>query len=332
VVTIPETSSRSTAQRTANKQTSSTSSILNILQGTSSKSELSDEALRQLSWASGGSLRKQPTSSGAGWGLSYFSRFFDVTTNDVLQRIIWSVIPLRKKGLDIDMINEGDLIAPLSGPDGQVPESSGDLSGSRSYAYVERFIQSRPDLYGPFWISTTLVFTVALFSNIVSFTKYNSHSDQISVGDNQTAAIAHSGGDAKDQILKDLDNWNYSLDEVNSMSSLILTYNLLWPIVLSFLFWFRGCSKYYTLIETICALGYSISIYVPLSALLMVQFLPFRYIVSLSASLLSGLVLVLSFLPVAKSDPNPPGSHVILGLILIFHIITGYVIHRIMLQ
>eukprot|EP00002_Diphylleia_rotans_P018827 TRINITY_DN3645_c0_g1_i1.p1 TRINITY_DN3645_c0_g1~~TRINITY_DN3645_c0_g1_i1.p1 ORF type:complete len:225 (-),score=31.57 TRINITY_DN3645_c0_g1_i1:19-693(-) len=65
------------------------------------------------------------------WQLAYYQLFFNVDTEDVLWRILHSMIP-----------------------------------------YSDRFYQSierNPDLYGPFWISTTLIFAIGVAGNFGSY-------------------------------------------------------------------------------------------------------------------------------------------------------------------
>lgn len=67
------------------------------------------------------------------WQIEYYQKYFNVSTNDVFARILGSVVP---------SFSENSLLNK---------------------------IRPNPDLYGPFWISTTLIFTIAIAGNIVSF-------------------------------------------------------------------------------------------------------------------------------------------------------------------
>lgn len=304
---------------------------------------LSDETMQQLIWLAGKQRSKQQRGpiSGA-WGLGYLAQYFDVTTEEVLRRIIWSAVPIRKSGIDFEGMSESELTAPLTSDmgyetDGLDSSGFGDEKNSsrvlehmsskrKHYSYMERFIQNRPDLYGPFWVSTTLIFAVAIFSNIVA---YSSHSSKLS----ESAGDSYVANNSLDSAtLSKLDEWHYSMDELNMTASLVMFHVILLPIFLWFMFWFRGCTKYYTLTETICAYGYSLSIYVPLAALLMIQVTFIRCIVLMVASLLSGLVLVMSFMPSVSSDPRSGSSHFILVLIFAFQLGLAYILHRIMLK
>uniref|UniRef100_A0A6G1S921 Protein YIPF n=1 Tax=Aceria tosichella TaxID=561515 RepID=A0A6G1S921_9ACAR len=299
---------------------------------------MSEDTLRQFMLAS--NMQRQQNQQGTAttntnWILAQLSQYFDVTTADVIERILWSAIPIRKTQTNIH--NDDELMAPLT--DATEPPHEGEDSEpyvsnkQKSYSYMERFIQSRPDFYGPFWISSTLVFVVAIMSNIVSLIKESLKSEKLA----QASALSHneSNGSAEvysSQVSAELDGWHYSMDELNMTSSLVMTYLALVPTFFWFLFWFRGCSKYYTLTETVCAYGYSLSIFIPLALLLTIQAILVRYLMITLAAALSGGVLMLSFLPVVRSDPNPASSHIILAFVPLCQFGLAYVIHRIMLQ
>ena len=76
---------------------------------------------------------QRPLASGGGfWTIKYYQPLFDVDTVQVLNRIKGSLLP-RPKG-----------------------------------AFFE-LVAANPDLYGPFWISTTLIFAMAITGNLASF-------------------------------------------------------------------------------------------------------------------------------------------------------------------
>ena len=69
------------------------------------------------------------------WQVEYYQKYFNVNTNDVLTRILGSMTPT---------FND---------------------------SYLMNKIRPNPDLYGPFWISISLIFTIAIAGNILSFAK-----------------------------------------------------------------------------------------------------------------------------------------------------------------
>lgn len=167
--------------------------------------------------------------------------------------------------------------------------------GSKSN-YIERHIQPNPDIYGPFWISLTLVFSIAICGNIANYLNSLTEPDKAY-------------------------HWHYDYAKVGLAASTIFTYVLVIPTTLCFFFWFRNCTITYTLFETICAYGYSLSVYVPISILWVVNNRLIQLILVIVGTLLSGTVLVMSFAPVVHSDPAKTikTSYVILILIILMH-------------
>ncbi|CAG2105001.1 unnamed protein product, partial [Medioppia subpectinata] len=215
----------------------------------------------------------QPKGSSAGfWQMEFFGQYFDVTTDQVLSRILWSSIP---------------------------------VYGSKKGNYLDRHIHLTPDLYGPLWISTTLVFATAICGNIANYVKA-----MATISPNSTTD----------------DEWHYDYAKVGLAASTIFTYVMAVPVCLWFLFWFRGCSANYSLLETICVYGYSLSIYVPISILWVINIRFIQLILLSIGAILSGSVLVLVFAPVVHSDPSKTikSSYLILIIIILMHAFLAF--------
>ncbi|TNM98457.1 hypothetical protein fugu_014703 [Takifugu bimaculatus] len=67
------------------------------------------------------------------WTFEYYQNFFDIETHHVKERIIGSMVPWPRKN------------------------------------FIRVYLRQNPDLYGPFWICTTLVFAIAISGNISKF-------------------------------------------------------------------------------------------------------------------------------------------------------------------
>ena len=158
--------------------------------------------------------------------------------------------------------------------------------------YIDRLIKHKADLYGPLWINVTLIFSMAICGNIANYL---------------------SSGDP--------DSWHYDFAKVGLAASTVSTYTLGVPTALWFFFWFRGCTLMHTLVETICAYAYSLSVYIPISILWTIGIPMVQYILVGVGTLLSGAVLVMSFAPVVRSDPGQTikFSYLILLVILALH-------------
>lgn len=112
------------------------------------------------------------------WSLEYFQKFFDVDTDIVVHRIFGSMYP--KPGVN----------------------------------YLQHYIQSKPDLYGPFWICVTLVFTIAISGNIANYL--------------QAAAAQQTY------------HWKYDFHAVSASAFTIFLYAWLVPIILWLLLKYQG--------------------------------------------------------------------------------------------
>lgn len=73
--------------------------------------------------------------------IEYYQQFFNIDTNDVVERIVNSMIPNRA-----------------------------------TPSYLKTKLEVNPDLYGPFWITTTLIFTIAISGNIANFFQHDHNS------------------------------------------------------------------------------------------------------------------------------------------------------------
>jgi protein YIPF1/2 len=67
------------------------------------------------------------------WQIEFYQKFFNVNTSDVIARIVGSITPTFNHQLLIDRI------------------------------------RPNPDLYGPIWITITLIFSIAITGNVVEF-------------------------------------------------------------------------------------------------------------------------------------------------------------------
>lgn len=175
------------------------------------------------------------------WTLEYYQQFFDVDTQDVLDRIVASVIP---KG-----------------------------TGLKNSA------KHKPDLYGPFWISVTLIFTIAISGNIANYLQY---------------ANVH---------------WKYDFHLVSYAATAICLYVMVVPLALwGLLKWSSDVNDLDGLedvstpgtIELICIYGYSLFVYIPVSILWTIQINWLQWSLVLVAALLSGAVLLLTLMPALK--------------------------------
>lgn len=199
------------------------------------------------------------------WSLGYYQSFFDVDTNQVLRRILWSMIPNPKA------------------------------------IFLNAHIRPNPDLYGPFWVCATLIFSVAISGNIASYLQY-----------------AYVGNYV----------WKYDFHKVSIAATVVYSYTSLVPLGLWVLLWYRKSEARYTLLEVVCIYGYSLSIYVPLSVLWTVPNDFLRWALVLVGAIASGSVLLLTMWPAFKDDQKKI-SLIAMALIIMLHLLVavGFVMY-----
>lgn len=103
------------------------------------------------------------------FSLRFYQDLFDVNTDEVINRIKWSMVPNPR-------VN-----------------------------YLQNYIRNKPDLYGPFWICVTLVFTIAASGNLAEYL--------------QTAAARNY-------------HWKYDFHAITAAGTVIFCYAWLLPVIL----------------------------------------------------------------------------------------------------
>lgn len=174
----------------------------------------SDVKLPNVENKTSGSFQNDPVAQKYSiWSLEYFQRFFDVDTNEVVDRILGSMHP--NKGVN----------------------------------YFQHYIQSKPDLYGPFWICVTLVFTIAISGNMANYL--------------QAAALQKAY------------SWKYDFHAVSVSATFIFLYAWFVPVVLWTILKYHGSDhvSYF-----LCILIYSNEL-----LLILIRLSHFIYIFSVSA-------------------------------------------------
>lgn len=177
------------------------------------------------------------------WTFDYYQKFFDVETHHVKERIFGSVLPWPGKN------------------------------------FIHVYLRRNPDLYGPFWICTTLVFAIAISGNISDF-------------------LVNHG----------MPNHKYTPEfrKVTIAATAIFSYAWLVPLALwGFLLWRNNKVMNlvsYSFMEIVCVYGYSLAIYIPAVVLWIFPYEWLRWCTIVMALCLSGSVLVLTFWPAVRDD------------------------------
>lgn len=113
-----------------------------------------------------------------------------------------------------------------------------------------RKIDANPDMYGPLWITTTLIFMLAAFGNFATYLM---------------------------QRKSDLNIWNFDVSYFSLAASVMYGYAIVVPVAFFFLFQYFGSRP--NLIRFWCMWGYSLFIFVPASILLLIPVEFLRWVI-----------------------------------------------------
>ncbi|KAG2273053.1 hypothetical protein Bca52824_067608 [Brassica carinata] len=200
-----------------------------------------------------GSSTDEPQSGG--WlhkfTVGAYKPFFDVDTSDVVDRLKESLFPFR----------------------GTFTEKTAD----------------KPDLYGPFWICTTLIFVAASIGTFVTY-------------------VAHKWRKQE---------WNYDINLVTWSAGVFYGYVTIIPLALYVVL------KYFSapsgLVQLFCLYGYSLFIFIPALCLSVVPVEIFRWVIAGVAGFMSATFVALNL----KAHINSAGERSILIIASIFLLQLG---------
>lgn len=185
---------------------------------------------------------------------AYYQSYFNVSTKLFLKRCLKAIIPV------------GKVLYP---PPTQI--------GSDGESDVPH-----PDLYGPFWITTTLIFLMAVVANFVDYLKNFS-------GDNKV-------------------EWYYDFEKVTLAATMFYLSVLLWPTIVYFIL--RSLNAGRPLSNIISLYGYSFTIYIPVSILCAIP-VPYFSIIWISiAFVISTFFLCRNLYSYFLSAPVPSSDNV----------------------
>eukprot|EP00873_Tetraselmis_striata_P044142 jgi/Tetstr1/464406/TSEL_009199.t1 len=132
-------------------------------------------------------------------------------------------------------------------------------------------IRSNPDLYGPFWVATTLIFITAVTGNLANYL---------------------SGGEGGASGSKGEYGWVYDIDKVSFSAVLFYGYvggvgGALWGVL-------AYCKAPLSLAHVWCTYGYALTVFLPIAPLCTLPVEWLRWLLVLAATAMSGLFLLLN--------------------------------------
>ncbi len=205
------------------------------------------------------------------FSLAYYTKLFDVDTDEIVSRLMWALCPK--------------------------PNTS---------MYAKKNIRGKPDLYGPFWICVTLVFSIAIAGNVASYFQFH-------------VTDKTSEGQAK--------HWHYNFHKVSLSAAIVFLYSTLVPSGLFAALWTgtpKELSSRLSLTELICIFGYCLAPFVPISLLWLIQISIVQWTLVLVSFVLSGGVLFLSIWPIVDEFSTVKSKgYTIVALVLALHLLLA---------
>ncbi|KAL1707228.1 hypothetical protein EV121DRAFT_256084 [Schizophyllum commune] len=183
-----------------------------------------------------GYLQDRPKGASGFWTLDYYQQYFDVDTKTVLRRCYATMIPTNVDFLSVHL--------------------------------------NPPDLYGPFWTLTTLIFALYLSSSLgASIASYLSDPDEA---------------------------YDYDFTLLSIAMSLVYAYGLAVPACLWLGLRYLGVGEW-SIVEAIAVWGYSQFIWIPVSILCVIPVPLVRWVLVAVAFVLSGIFLIRNVYPILAS-------------------------------
>jgi hypothetical protein len=150
---------------------------------------------------------------------------------------------------------------------------------------------SKPDLYGPFWLATTLVFLCAVTGNLVSYLAYLPSSDK--------------------------PVWHYDMQKMTTAASMFYGTVTLLPFVVSMVLTRVLNVATLSVSQLICIFGYSNLVFVPISLLCVIPSDVFHYLVFSLGFAFTSAFLLRQIYPVIPEAARRPYGYALCGGIVV---------------
>ncbi|ETW77442.1 Yip1 domain-containing protein [Heterobasidion irregulare TC 32-1] len=227
--------------------------------------------------ASRGYIQDGAKTSTSFWNIEYYQTHFDVDTQTVISRCLTTLYPL-------------------------------------SPTYKSAHLTPSPDLYGPFWTLTTLIFTLFVTSSLASSISSYLSAQEVT----------------------------YDFTLLSVAVGLVYAYGVGLPVILWGLLRYWGIvgpgGEGWGLVEALSVWGYGMFAWIPVSVLCVIPVPLVRWVLTGIAFVLSGYFLVVNFYPIlASADAKPvrllivvvAALHAALALVFKVLFFSYYVVHEI---
>lgn len=238
--------------------------------------------------AAGDSSTPFASPSSSLFSFGYYQQFFDVNTAQVLNRLTNAMCPVFPP--DYLYGRNWHIISETSDTAAYTQEE-----GSEGPVVAGVKLSLRPDLYGPFWICTSLWITIGVISNVMSRISY---------------AREHEGNNTE--------TWMFDFVLVPVACATIYLYCFVFGSIV----W--GVMKWkflpVTLTDTICLYGYSMFVFELIALLCVVPSTAFQWIIVLLGGAWSATYLIVNLWHMLKRNLSPQWFLGLVGTVAIGHL------------
>ena len=208
------------------------------------------------------------------WTMEFYQQFFDIDSWDVLLRIANVMLPVKPPDYLVDRRWHAKL-------EGVMPETIRNAA-AQTTSDKERF----PDLYGPFWLTTTLWVTIGVVGNALSAIAHRKRLSAVTpapplVG-NATAAPASI-----------IDGWNYDFTEASIAAITFYAYTALMSLCIWGLMKWKAVPCAF--LDIICLWGYSMFTFLVCAILCAVPSQLFQWVICFVCCVWSIAYLLVNF-------------------------------------
>ncbi|KAJ5072548.1 protein yipf [Anaeramoeba ignava] len=170
--------------------------------------------------------------------------------------------------------------------------------------FSTKFYSRKADLYGPFWITTTLVFLMSVSGNLASY---------------------------MDSRKSGSENWQYDFTKVTFACTLLYGYVFLLPFII---YMISKCfiSEKFEMTKLMGSIGYSLSFYIPVSILCVIPNESLRWSLVLIVGIATLVNIIINLYQELKNDGKMNRVLVILLLILLTHLTVVFLLKFIFFQ
>lgn len=227
------------------------------------------------------------------WNLEYYIPFFNVNTNEVLRRITKPYLFF--------------------------------LNTDESFVSYTKRGKRQSDLWGPFWIITTLIVVIVMTSNIGHFFNLNAIGKELE-GDFQQSGSNNntSGNEAFRRPTSDLLEWTTDFSLISVGATVFYAFSMVVPALLWVAMKYKGVTV--SLVETICVYGYSFAVVIPPLVLCMFNITWLRWILIMGGFLYASVFIVFGLFKEWKKVVTGPQDNIFLLVFAAFIVLSHLIL------